>query len=134
MPKRVVTPASSPDVNCEFVIPREGGKDIEFAVRRQDYIKNFDVDTVAWATERMKPIPVLDDEGNPVIENGEPKTTEAEPIEDREVILNHLRIAGVPQKTVTQLDKLTNGELSEIWKFWTDQSRITVGESQASDK
>ena len=134
MAKHVITPAFSPDVVCEFEIPRENGKPIEFAVHRFDYIKDFDEKAIAWATERMKPIPELDENGAPVLdEEGNPKTREADPIEDREVILAHLKLAGVPQKTIAQLDKLTNGELSQIYEIWNKASRVSVGESQASD-
>lgn len=132
MPKFTITPASSPDVNCEFEIPTSG-KPIEFSVPRMDYVMNMDTAMLEWATKRMEATPVLDDDGNPVIEDGEPKTEPAEDISDREVILAQLRIAGVPQKTITRLEKLTNGELSEIFKHWSEASRVSVGESQASD-
>ncbi len=134
MAKRVITPAYSPDVTIDFEIPRESGDPIEFTVRRMDYIKDFDVQSIEWSEKRIAPTPVLDDDGKPVIgEDGEPKTTPADPITDREVILAHLKIAGVPAKTLTQLGKLTNGELGSLYEIWTAESKVSVGELRASD-
>lgn len=135
MPKFTITPAHSPDVLCEFEIPRENAKPIEFAVHRMDYIQNLDEKMIEWATERMAPKPVLDENGDPTLdENGHPRTETPDAISDREAILAQLRIAGVNARTLAQLDKLTNGELSEIFQHWTKQSRVTVGESGASAK
>lgn len=133
MPKYTITPSFSPDVLCEFEIPRETGKPIEFAVHRMDYIKNFDLDTLAWSVERMKPVPVLDDAGESVLNgDGEPTFRDADPIGDNEAILAYLRIAGVPATKIKQIEKLTNGEIAEIYATWTKMSRVSVGESGAS--
>ena len=133
MPKYEITPAFSPNVICEFEVPRANAKPIEFSVHRFDYIADFEEKVTAWAAERMTPKPVLDEAGKPALDDdGTPKTVEPDPIEDREVILAHLRIAGVPNKTIVQLEKLTNGELAQIHNIWSEQSRVTMGESQAS--
>lgn len=132
MPKYEITPASSPDVKCEFTIPVAGAKPIEFSVPRMDYIRNFDVDLADWASKRMHKTnesgEILRDEDGKAIADDD-----AGEISDREVIIAQLRIAGVNQKTIARLEKLTNGELSEVFKHWSEASRVSVGESQASE-
>lgn len=134
MPKFEITPAHSPDILCEFVIPRKTGKPIEFTVPRMEYTSpqgnaKFD----EWLLTRMLPVPVLDDQGNPVREDGSPKTTPASAITDREVSLKMLECAGVSAATLDKLASLTNGEIEEIYKHWQDASKVTPGESDASE-
>ena len=129
-----ITPAHDPDLLCEFEIPRKSGKTIEFTVPRMEYTSpevndKFD----AWFADRMSDKPLLDDEGNPVLnEDGSRKVAERKPITDREVTLKMLEVCGVPKTTLNQLEKLTNGELSAIWKQWGEASKVTPGESDAS--
>lgn len=132
MSKHVIIPASSPAVHVEFEVPVSNGKPIEFAVPRLDYISNFDTQAIDWATKRVNR---TDDDGNLVLgEDGKPQPDpDKAAIDDREVILSHLRIAGVTQKIITRLEKLTNGELNQIYEIWTKASRVSVGESLASD-
>lgn len=129
-----ITPAHSPDLLCEFEIPRKSGKAIEFSVPRMEYTPpeandKFD----AWFADRMSDKPELDDEGNPVLnEDGTPKIAPRKTISDREVTLKMLEVCGVPKSTLTQLEKLTNGELSQIYAQWGEASKVTPGESDAS--
>lgn len=117
-----ITPADSPDVQCDFVIPRSDGP-LEFSVPRAEYSFDFDKKWVAWAEKRMEK--VKQDDGTEV---------DAEPISDREAIIQQLRIAGdLSASVVKKIEKLTNGELDQIYQAWTDASKVTVGESVASD-
>lgn len=135
MPKFEITPAHSPEIMCEFVIPRKGGAPIEFSVPRMEYTSidgndKFD----EWLQERMKPKPVLDDDGMPVLDDdGEPAMEQRETITDREVSLKMLECAGVTATVLGKLAKITNGEIEQIWKAWNDASKVTVGESDASE-
>lgn len=131
MAKFIITPASSPDVQCEFEVPTSTSP-INFTVPRMDYVRNLDTEMLDWASKRMNKTDengqlVKDEDGKPIPD------PDADDISDREVILAQLRIAGVPQKTITRLDKLTNGELSQIFQHWSEASRVSVGESKASD-
>lgn len=129
MPNFQIVPASSPDVVCHFTVPTGSGAPIEFSVTRMDYIANFQTDWLS-ALERLSA--QLDDAGNPVMADGKVVLDPDKTIEDRDVILGQLRVAGVPGKTITRLAKLTNGELGQIYRHWSEQSQVTVGESQAS--
>lgn len=135
MPKITITPAFSPDLLCEFEIPRKNARPIEFSVVRVEYSKDFEERWLAWLTKRMEPQPVLDDSGKPVVDQttGEPETKPAEPLSDEESIVEQLRIAGVPEAKCKQLAALTRGELQQIFKAWVGASKVTVGESEASD-
>lgn len=135
MPKIEITPAHSPDLMCEFTIPRKTGKPIEFQVVRMEYTsKQQNQDFMDWFTERMVPEPVLDDEGEPVVDDdGKPVTTPRPQITDREVVLKQLECSGVPKAKITQLDTLSNGEIAEISRQWEAASKVTVGESDASE-
>lgn len=136
MPKFEITPAHSPEVMCEFVIPRGGNrKPIEFTVPRMEYTpkaasEKFD----EWWTERTTPQPVMKD-GEPVTDplTGEPKTTVPEPISERESVLKTLECAGVSKAIMRQIDELTIGEIKEIWQVWQDASKVSPGESDASE-
>ena len=134
MPKIEIIPAHSPDVQCEFVIPRDKKTPIEFSVPRFDYIPDFDTKMLAWQGERMAPVPVVDDNGDPVLNtDGTAKTEPAELLTEREVILKQLEVAGVTAGKLRELAKLTNGELTQIFQAWEAASRVKVGESVASD-
>lgn len=131
--KHEITPASSPDLKVEFVVPRDGKKDLEFALTRVEYIRDFQERWIKFIGERMKPVPVLDDAGEPVLdEAGEPKTKDAERIEDHEFLVENFRCAGLPATIIKQLDALTLGELREIYDVWTSASKVKPGESQGS--
>lgn len=133
MPEFEITPAYSENVLCVFTIPREKGEPIVFSVRRWDYIPDFTTKLTAWSVERNQRVAVLDDDGSPVLdEHGEPKTVAAPKVSDREVILAQLKIAGVNTSTLNRLEKLTDGELTQIFTHWRAESRVTVGESPAS--
>ncbi|MDJ0010096.1 MULTISPECIES: hypothetical protein [Gordonia] len=129
-----ITPAHSPDLLCEFEIPRKSGKAIEFSVVRMEYTppeKQTEFD--AWFEQRVQPKPVLDENGEQAKDEFDnPKYVEQKPLTDREITLKMLEICGVSKTTINQLDKLTNGEITEIWKQWNDASKVTMGESGAS--
>lgn len=130
-----ITPAHSPDVMCEFVIPRKGNRQpIEFSVARMEYTPKSGSEAFdAWFTGRTSPQPVLNGEGEPVLDaDGNPKTELPAPISDREATLKMLECAGVAAQKLKQLDDLTNGEIAQIWKYWQDASKVTPGESDAS--
>ncbi|AUH68523.1 MULTISPECIES: hypothetical protein [Gordonia] len=123
MAKHIITPADSPDVQVEFEIPRAGKAPLEFTVPRIDYSADFEKRLADWAGERMK-----------VTQDGDGADVVPDPISDREAIIAQLRIAGnLKAATVKQIETLTNGELNQIYGIWTEQSKVTVGESEASD-
>ncbi|MCF3940921.1 hypothetical protein [Gordonia tangerina] len=128
MPKYYITPAHGEEVQCHFTIPRKGKtKPITFTVTRMDYINGLDTALLDWSTERMTPTPVLGDNGEPVLdEHGQPVTNTPPEITDREAILNHLRLAGIPAATLKALDTLTNGELIQIHRDWSHESTKPV--------
>lgn len=118
-----ITPADSPDLNCNFTIPRAGKDPLVFSVRRADYIKDLDIKWEKWLKDRMVP--------NEKDALG--KDVPRETISDREVVLEQLRLAGVSAAVCKELDKLTNGELNQILRHWTEASQVSVGESAPSD-
>ncbi|WP_341258216.1 hypothetical protein [Gordonia malaquae] len=149
MPTFSITPADSPDLMCDFEVPRTGKSTLKFSVRRADYIPDFDKKWGEWAGKRMTPTPVLDEDGKPVMvpsldEDAEPRTdsngepimepamNRPEPISDKEAIVEQLRVAGVTPKICTELNKLTDGELVQIFRNWQDASKVAVGEFKAS--
>lgn len=117
MPKFVIIPADSPDVQCEFEIPRTGKASIEFSIPRVEYCRDFEKNWTAWIAERMK----KNEDGTP-----------AEPMGDKEAIVEQIRIAGAPAAAVKALYTLTVGELNQIFTAWTEASKVSVGESAAS--
>lgn len=123
MPDFDITPAFSPDVQCNFTIPRKGKEPLTFSVPRMDYSEDFEKRLAEWAGKRMAT--TTDDDGNEVA---------PEPIDDREALVAQFRIAGrLPASVVKQIEALTMGELNQIYTLWTDQSKVTVGESEPSD-
>lgn len=135
MPEFTIIPADDPRVMCVFNVPRKGSSPITFAVPRMEFTpqsasKKFD----AWLRERSAPVPVLDKDGDPVMDDlGAPKMESPEFLGDREVTLKALELAGgVARSKISQLEKLTDGELDQIWRFWRDESKVTLGESEAS--
>ncbi|QLF84156.1 tail assembly chaperone [Gordonia Phage Jablanski] len=127
--KITITPAHDPDLMCDFEIPRKNGKAIEFSVIRMEYTppdKNAEFD--AWLQDELKPRPVLDDDGKPVLNEFGNPSFERKTVTDREVTLKMLELCGVAKTTLTQLSKLTNGEILEIWKRWGDASKVNQGE------
>ncbi|QZD97534.1 tail assembly chaperone [Gordonia phage LonelyBoi] len=126
--KITITPAHDPDLMCDFEIPRKTGKPIEFSVIRMEYTppdKNAEFD--AWLQDELKPRPVLDDDGKPVLNEFGNPTFERKTVTDREVTLKMLELCGVAKTTLTQLSKLTNGEILEIWKRWGEASKVNQG-------
>lgn len=123
MAKFIITPADSPDVQCEFEVPRKGKGPLIFTVPRIEYCPDLDVKWQAWLGERMTPI-----------KNADGDDVEPEPISDKEAVVEQLRIAGGLSKNIcNQLYALTFGEINEIFRRWTDASKVTVGESSPSD-
>lgn len=121
MPDITITPADSPDVMCNFVVPRADGE-IRFSVPRADYSFNFEKKWTDWIEKRMEP--VLQEDGSTVV---------PEAPTDREAMIEQLRIAGgLSASVVKKIEKLTNGELAQIYTAWDAASKVTMGESAAS--
>lgn len=123
MPDFAITPADSPDLMCNFTVPRTGKDALAFAVRRLDYVADFDLKWAKWIGERMTPNE-KDDLG---------KDVPREMPSNREVIVEQLRLAGVTAAVCKELNKLTNGELNQIFEAWESASKVAVGESAPSD-
>lgn len=122
MAKFKITPADSPDIQCEFEVPRKGKDPLVFSVPRVEY-SDLDIKWAEWLGERMRK--TTDEAGNEV-------TPDA--ISDREAVVEQLRIAGnLPKSICTQLYQLKIGQLNEIFENWTSASKVTVGESEPSD-
>lgn len=117
MPKFVIVPADSPDVQCDFEVPRTGKDALVFSIPRVEYCRDFEKKWTAWIGERMKPA-----------EDGAP----ADPVGDAEAVVEQIRIAGAPANVCKALYALTVGELNQIFSAWTAASKVSVGESEAS--
>lgn len=113
----------SPNVMCEFKIPRPGKSDLVFTIPRMDFAPDFDIKLQKWAGDRMK-----------IGKDGDGNDVTPEPIDDREALLTQLRIAGgLPASTMKQLEALAMGQLNLIYSHWSDASKVDLGESDASD-
>lgn len=112
MPKFEITPAHDESLQCEFVIPRKGSAPIEFTVPKLQFLSPENGDELAaWVDEQ--------------------KAKDVEPT-GRAYILKTLEIA-LPAATYKKVEKLSMGELDQIWKFWNEESTVELGESSASD-
>lgn len=113
MPKFEITPAHDEKIQCEFTIPRKGGAPIEFSVPKLQVLPPENGDELAkWVDEQ--------------------KAKNVEPT-GRMYILKTLEIA-LPAATYKKVEKLTMGELDQIWAHWNKESTVELGESSASDE
>lgn len=104
-----ITPAHDASKQIEFEIPREDGTILTFSVRKLHY---FSPDTQSEYNEWFE------------------KQVKAKKATDRACTLKLLEML-VPEH-YEELSKLTNGELAEISKYWEEQSRVNLGESEPS--
>lgn len=104
-----ITPAHDPSKQVEFEIPLEDGKILAFSVRKLHY---FDPEVQAEYTDWFE------------------KQVKAKKATERATTLKLFELL-VPEHYET-LSKLTNGELTEISKYWEEQSRMNLGESEPS--
>lgn len=106
-----ITGAHDPKVQLEFEVPMADGKVLEFVVPKLQYLPTAKSELFAkWVEEN------LDSEAK------------SDVLSTKKLL--ELSTSAAAFKV---LDKLTAGEIREIGDYWQEQSKITPGESSASD-
>lgn len=120
---------------------------LEFVLPKVEFIPPSGVAAYEdWLKTRMVPTPVVDDNGDPVLdEDGTPKTEAREAITDREVWLKQIEVAllalakehqvitpAKARQVIARLEAAPLGQLRWIYQTWSQKSELTVGESDGS--
>jgi hypothetical protein len=136
-----------------FTVPRKGAKPLEFKLKRMDFVAEDDfqemVKELTDLSERKEPVldgdgkpitrPVTDDNGEPVLEDGEPVEEVVELLYqvsdprgyERDTILAMLK-RFTTAREFAALEKCSHGQLKFIRDRWQEQSKVTLGEYWAS--
>lgn len=115
MPKHEIVPAHDERFQCEFVIPRKGKAPLEFSVPKVKYLPEPITEAFQqWA------------------EDYEDEATGSKIPADRDTYLKLFELTLSASK-FEQVSRLTIGELEQVWKIWTTDTDIDMGESSASD-